>query len=136
MLKRVKRCLCSQTLTVYELKKVLFTFTSTSFHCLSLSLSVSIWISPFFLGPLVRLMDDRAGRERQYINYFAASLILIWLPESSGSAWGQRGYILTQPGSRINLKKKKKHNKENLKTPTASIYICFLLVNQVQEGVQ
>lgn len=33
-------------------------------------------------------------------------------------------------------KKKKKHNKEDLKTATASIYICFLLVNQVQEGVQ
>lgn len=65
---------------------------------LSLSLSVSLSVSPFFPAPLVRLMDDSTGREWQYINCLVASLILIWLPESSGSAEGRLGYVLTWPG--------------------------------------
>lgn len=113
----------------------LLPFTSTSLsvslsHPPSLfiiSLSVRLSVSPFFPGPLVRLMDDSAGREWQYINYLAASLILIWLLGSSGSAEGRLGHILTWPGSTTN-----KIKELNVKTAPASICTCFLHVHHMK----
>lgn len=69
---------------------------------LTLSFTARIRVSAFFPGPLVRLMDDGAGREWQWINYPAASLILIWLSGSSGWAEGRLGHRLTCPGSSTN----------------------------------
>lgn len=91
------------------------TISSLPLSFLYHSLPASISVSPFFPGPLVRLMDDRAGREWQCINYLAASLILIWLSESSGTAEGSLGHILTWTGS---VTKKQKEGR--------SIRTCFL----------
>ena len=121
----------------------LLPFTSTSLcisispslslhHLPSLPLSVSSSVSPFFPGPLVRLMDDSAGREWQYINYLAASLILIWLPESSGSAEGRLSHTLTWPGSTTT----KLFKERNVTTAPASICTCFWHVCRVLVWVE
>lgn len=46
-------------------------------------------------SPLVRLMDDSSGREWQCSNHLGISVILIWVPRTSGSAEERLGHILT-----------------------------------------
>ena len=123
-------------ITVHLRPAAAFYLHLSAYHCLtlpltssllslslSLSLSASLSVSPFFPAPLVRLMDDSTGREWQYINCLAASLIVIWLLESSGSAEGRLGHVLTWPGS---THRKKVCAKNSINFDSSLFVTCYV----------
>lgn len=94
---------------------LLLLLSSLHRHPPSLSLSTRNTVRPFPPGPLVRLMDGSAASEWQCINYPAASLVLTWLSESSGSAEERFCYLLTWLGVNNTLRTLESWNQINFK---------------------
>ena len=63
---------------------------NTSLHHLA---PLPLCLSVFLPGPLVRLMDDRVGREWQEIHFPAVFLILIWISASSSLTEVRTGHM-------------------------------------------